>query len=90
MEWLLIAATCLIVYFLFSKGWFWKIILWIFGFIGLQQFLSDHILFLQNNVIWLGSMDSKFGVTWATVISWIVVSVALKIFTDKARQLDDD
>ena len=66
----------LILYFiwiLFSEGLLWKLLLGIFGFIGMKIYLETYVPFSLDTVMTIGTSD----VRWSTLIPSIVVIMAM-------------
>lgn len=66
----------LVIYFiwvLFSEGLLWKLLLGIFGFIGMKIYLEAYISFSHNTAL----SFSGFDFSWSTIIPTIIVIMAM-------------
>ena len=61
------------IYLLFIRGYFFRFVLWIFGFVGLSDFLSTHIHALTHSPLTI--LDHP--VNWAIVISFFITLAAI-------------
>lgn len=62
-----------IIYFFLVKGWLWKILILIFGFIGIKEFMESSFESTKN--IGMTVSDSTFS--WAVMIAGGIAFLAL-------------
>lgn len=68
-----LSLILLIIYFLFVKGLFWKLILGFFGWIGLNTYLASNTTWGKNTVITI--LD--YNISWAVFIPSLLIILVM-------------